>query len=233
MNTGGFSNGNGNGTINGSVLIKKEKNNSKKITVENPLRDGAFDLSEDEKIAQIETHFAEIINILGLDLQDDSIKGTPKRVAKMFVKEIFTGLNPANKPAITLFENKYGYDRMLVEKNIRVQSTCEHHFLPILGVAHIGYISSGSVIGLSKINRIVEYYAKRPQVQERMTVQIAEELKKVLHTEDVAVYVDARHLCVEARGVQHQGCTTVTTSFNGKFLEEKVQSEFYRTIANH
>ena len=148
----------------------------------------------------------------------------------MFVQEIFSGLDPAKKPEITLFDNKYQYNRMLVEKNVRVQSTCEHHFLPILGIAHIGYISSGKVIGLSKINRIVEYFAKRPQVQERMTIQIANELKRVLQTEDVAVLIDARHLCVEARGVQHQGCTTITTEFSGKFLTESKQSEFFRLV---
>lgn len=232
MNSNGFSNGNYNGNRNGVLVYKKEKvvATKRQDRIEHPLTDNAFRLSDEEKISQIEDHFREIMNIMGLDLRDDSLKETPKRVAKMFIQEIFKGLNPENKPAITLFENKYGYKRMLVEKNIRVQSTCEHHFLPILGVAHIAYISSGKVIGLSKLNRIVEHYARRPQVQERMTIQIAEELKQVLETEDVAVYVDARHLCVEARGVQHSGCSTVTSEFSGKFLNENVQQEFYRAI---
>jgi GTP cyclohydrolase I len=234
MNSNGFSNGNynGNGNGNGVLVYKKEKvvTSKKNKLIEHPLKIDAFDISDEEKMARIEENFKEIMDVMGLDLTDDSLNGTPGRVAKMFVKEIFKGLNPANKPAITLFENKYQYKRMLVEKNIRVQSTCEHHFLPILGVAHIAYISSGKVIGLSKLNRIVEHYARRPQVQERMTMQIAEELKQVLQTEDVAVYVDARHLCVEARGVQHSGCSTVTTEFGGKFLNENVQQEFFRAI---
>lgn len=230
MNSGGFTNNTING--NGTYLTTSERKYGKSVDFHpaHPLKKGAFDKSEEEKIDLIEKHFRQIVDILGLDLNDDSIKGTPRRVAKMFVQEIFSGLDPAKKPEITLFDNKYQYNRMLVEKNVRVQSTCEHHFLPILGIAHVGYISSGKVIGLSKINRIVEYFAKRPQVQERMTIQIANELKRVLQTEDVAVLIDARHLCVEARGVQHQGCTTITTEFSGKFLTESKQSEFFRLV---
>jgi GTP cyclohydrolase I len=195
-------------------------------SLETPLKKGAFDISDADKIEQITKHFREIMDTLGMDLTDDSLAGTPRRVAKMFVNEIFSGINPANKPAVTLFENKYGYRNMLVEKGIPVQSTCEHHFQPIFGKAHVGYIAGDQVIGLSKINRIVEYYSRRPQVQERLTMQIADELKKALKTEDVAVYIDAAHMCVQARGVEHHGCSTVTTSFSGKFLNENVRKEF-------
>lgn len=195
-----------------------------------PMRDDAFERSDAEKIDGIEYHFREIMELLGLDLTDDSLQNTPKRVAKMFVQEIFAGLNPANKPEVTLFDNKYQYRQMLVERGIPVQSTCEHHFQPIIGKAHVAYISSGKVIGLSKINRIVEHFARRPQVQERLTVQIAEELRKVLQTNDVAVYLDAKHMCVEARGVEHHGCSTVTSSYHGKFLNESTKAEFLQAI---
>ena len=195
-----------------------------------PMRDNAFELTDEEKIDGIEYHFREIMEILGLDLTDDSLQNTPKRVAKMFVKETFKGLNPANKPEVTLFENKYKYRQMLVERDIPLQSTCEHHFQPIIGKVHVAYISSGKVIGLSKINRIVEHFGRRPQVQERLTVQIAEELRRVLQTNDVAVYVDAKHMCVEARGVEHHGCSTVTSAYHGKFLNEQTKAEFLHAI---
>ena len=195
-----------------------------------PMKDDAFNLSNDEKMDKIEMHFREIMDVIGLDLTDDSLSGTPRRVAKMFVKEIFSGLDPKNKPAPTLFDNKYQYRQMLVEKGITVFSTCEHHFLPIYGKAHVAYISSGKVIGLSKINRIVEYFAKRPQVQERLTVQIANELKKILQTDDVAVYIDAEHMCVKSRGIQHTHGSTVTTEYSGKFLNENVRAEFLSAI---
>ena len=195
-----------------------------------PMRSDAFDLSDESKMKQIEMHFREIMNIIGLDLRDDSLQGTPKRVAKMFVKEIFSGLNPENKPSISLFENKFGYRQMLVERDIRVQSFCEHHFLPIYGKAHVAYIANGNVIGLSKINRIVDYFSRRPQVQERLTIQIANELKKVLGTEDVAVYIDAKHMCVQARGIEHQASSTVTTEYSGQFLNENTREEFLRSI---
>jgi GTP cyclohydrolase I len=183
-------------------------------------------LDDDSKIELIAKHFEEIMLVLGLDLENDSLKGTPKRVAKMYVKEIFKGLNPDNKPAITLFENDYNYNQMLVEKDIKVNSNCEHHFVPIIGKAHVAYISSGKVIGLSKINRIVDYFSRRPQVQERLTMQIAEELKKCLDTEDVAVVIEADHMCVSLRGIKDQSSSTTTSSFHGKFLDKETRSEF-------
>jgi GTP cyclohydrolase IA len=175
-------------------------------------------------------HFTEIMHILGLDLDDDSLKGTPYRVAKMYVKEIFSGLDPKNKPEIKLFENKYNYNEMLVEKNISFYSNCEHHFVPIIGKAHVAYISSGYVIGLSKIHRIVNYYAKRPQVQERMTIQIANELKHVLRTEDVAVVIDAEHLCVSSRGIEDTTSSTVTSHYSGQFAIDGYKQEFLKHI---
>ena len=183
-----------------------------------PLRKDAFELSDEEKMRKIEHHFKEIMETLGLDLTDDSLKGTPHRVAKMYVKEIFNGLNPANFPAVKLFDNKYKYNEMLVEKDISFHSNCEHHFVPIIGKAHVAYISNGKVIGLSKINRIVQYFAKRPQVQERLTVQIAETLKKVLETEDIAIVMDAKHMCVSMRGVEDHASSTVTSHFSGNSL---------------
>ncbi|MEY4333863.1 MAG: hypothetical protein RLZZ196_2606 [Bacteroidota bacterium] len=199
-------------------------------SVETPMRAGAFDQTEDEKIAAIQEKFAEIMDILGLDLTDDSLKGTPKRVAKMYVKEIFNGLNPANKPQMALFENKYKYNEMLVEKNISFYSNCEHHFVPIMGKAHVAYISSGKVVGLSKLNRLVDYFAKRPQVQERLTMQIAKELQKDLGTDDVAVLIDAKHLCVASRGVEDDTSSTVTAFYGGKFKDDKVKEEFLRYL---
>jgi GTP cyclohydrolase IA len=197
---------------------------------ETPLRVDAFEMDDDLKIELIEKHFRHIMEIMGLDLTDDSLKGTPKRVAKMYVKEIFGGLNPDNKPAMTLFENKYNYDQMLVEKDITVFSNCEHHFVPIYGKAHVAYISSGKVIGLSKLNRIVQYYSKRPQVQERLTVQIANELKEALQTEDVAVVIDAKHMCVHSRGIQDTGSSTITAYYGGKFEKEETRREFLTYI---
>lgn len=195
-----------------------------------PLRNDAFDMADDEKIAIIAHHFREIMNTLGLDLTDDSLNGTPRRVAKMYVKEIFGGLNPANKPRVTLFNNKYQYNQMLVEKNIVLYSNCEHHFVPIIGKAHVAYISSGKVIGLSKLNRIVQHYAQRPQVQERLTMQIANELKQVLETEDVAVVIDAVHLCVASRGVKDIGSSTITAQYSGAFLNTGTKAEFLQYI---
>lgn len=199
-------------------------------TIETPMRDDAFLLSDEEKIAQIEDKFRDIMNIMGLDLTDDSLQGTPHRVAKMYVKEIFSGLNPANKPAVKLFENKYQYKEMLVERNITFYSNCEHHFVPIIGKAHVAYISNGKVIGLSKLNRIVQFFAKRPQVQERLTIQIAEELKRVMETEDVAVLIDAVHLCVSSRGVQDFNSATVTSSYSGAFNNEATRNEFLKYV---
>lgn len=196
-----------------------------------PLREDAFELSDVEKVAKIEGHFRAIMETLGLDLTDDSLNGTPHRVAKMYVKEIFSGLNPANKPKATLFENKYKYNEMLVEKDISFYSNCEHHFVPIFGKAHVAYISSGKVIGLSKLNRIVQYFAKRPQVQERLTVQIAKELQQILQTEDVAVVMDAKHLCVASRGVQDDSSSTVTAFYGGKFQEDGTKNEFLKYLS--
>ena len=203
-----------------------ECNTSDATKARTPLREDAFDISDDEKIALIESHFKEIMLALGLDLSDDSLKGSPKRVAKMYVNELFSGLNPSLKPQSTLFKNNYEYGKMLVEKNISFYSNCEHHFLPIIGKAHIAYISSGDVIGLSKLHRIVNYYAKRPQVQERMTVQIFNELKNVLKTDDVAVIIDAAHLCVSSRGIKDITSTTLTLEVGGKFKEDKIWKEF-------
>lgn len=187
-------------------------------------------LSDAEKVELITEKFADIMEILGLDLTDDSLKDTPARVAKMYVHETFQGLNPLNKPEVTLFENGYHYHEMLVERNITLHSTCEHHFVPILGVCHVAYFATGKVVGLSKLNRIVKYWAKRPQVQERLTEQIAQDLKRVLHTEDVAVYIDAEHLCVKTRGVEDCGSSTVTSHFGGRFQEAAVRAEFLGAI---
>ena len=195
-----------------------------------PLRADAFEMPDTEKLRVIASHFSSIMHTLGLDLTDDSLKGTPRRVAKMFLKEIFAGLNPANKPEVSLFDNKYQYNQMLVEKNITLYSNCEHHFVPIIGKAHIAYISSGKVIGLSKLNRIVRYYSQRPQVQERLTIQIANELKAALNTDDVAVVIDAVHLCVASRGIKDVTSSTITAEYSGAFLEPDRKGEFLRYI---
>lgn len=195
-----------------------------------PLRGDAFVLDDDEKIERIQKNVREIMLTLGLDLDDDSLNGTPKRVAKMYVEEIFGGLHPKRKPKSSTFENKYKYGEMLVEKNITLYSTCEHHLLPIVGKAHVAYISNGTVVGLSKMNRIVDYYAKRPQVQERLNIQIVKELQKVLNTEDVACVIDAKHLCVNSRGIRDIESSTVTAEYGGKFKEEAVKREFLEYI---
>lgn len=199
-------------------------------SIETPLREDAFLKSDQEKIEIIKNHFAVIMETLGLDLTDDSLRGTPQRVAKMYVEEIFSGLNPSNFPDIKLFENKYQYNEMLVEKDITFYSNCEHHFVPIIGKAHVAYLSSGKVIGLSKINRIVQHYAKRPQVQERLTVQISNSLKEILETEDVAVVIDAVHLCVSSRGIKDNSSKTVTSQYSGKFLNESSRNEFLKYL---
>ncbi len=191
-----------------------------------PVREDAFKLSDKEKIALIKEDVKHIMETLGLDLTDDSLKGTPQRVAKMFVNEIFSGLHPQRKPDASTFKNHYKYGEMLVEKNITVYSTCEHHLLPIVGRAHVAYISNGTVVGLSKMNRIVDYYAKRPQVQERLTMQIVQDLQVVLNTKDVACVIDAKHLCVNSRGIRDIESSTVTSEFGGKFKEESVRREF-------
>ena len=191
-----------------------------------PLRSDAFDLSDEEKIERIQAHFSEIMKTLGLDLTDDSLKGTPKRVAKMYVKEVFNGLNPANKPEARTFNNNYDYSDVVIEKNIQVNSFCEHHFLPFIGKAHVAYISKGKVIGLSKINRLVDYYSRRPQVQERLTLQIADAISDAMNTEDVAVYIDSKHFCVSMRGIKDHTSSTITSEFRGAFKEKEVQQKF-------
>jgi len=220
-------NGHSNEKINGFDIIG---DNHIATSVDTPMRKDAFDLSDEVKMEIIEDKFRDIMETMGLDLTDDSLQGTPHRVAKMFIKEIFYGLNPANKPKVSVFENKFKYGEMLVEKNINMNSTCEHHFLPIVGKAHVAYFSNGQVIGLSKINRIVDYFARRPQVQERLTVQIANELKKILNTDDVAVVIDAKHLCVSSRGIQDESSSTVTAEYSGKYKDVSVREEFLKYL---
>jgi len=197
-----------------------------------PMKADAFKLSDDEKKQRIAILFEEIMDVMGLDLTNDSLKGTPQRVAKMYIDEIFSGLNPANKPKVALFDNKYQYNQMLVEKNITFYSNCEHHFVPIIGKAHVAYISSGKVIGLSKLNRIAQYYAKRPQVQERLTNQIANELKAILETDDIAVIIDAKHLCVSSRGIKDDTSSTVTSYYGGAFKNQAKITELHNYINN-
>ncbi|WP_264529423.1 GTP cyclohydrolase I FolE [Flavobacterium sp. N502540] len=211
--------------INNEDFLDEIGDNHFSSNAKNPLRADAFDLSDDEKIEKIKKDVENILQTLGMDLTDDSIKGTPNRVAKMFVKEIFGGLNPSKQPKASTFDNNYKYGEMLVEKNITVYSTCEHHLLPIIGRAHVAYISNGRVIGLSKMNRIVEYYAKRPQVQERLTMQIVQELQKALGTEDVACVIDAKHLCVNSRGIKDIESSTVTSEFGGRFKDPQIKRE--------
>ena len=213
-----------------NLLIEEMGDQHKASSVETPLRADAFDATDDEKIAAIEPHFKAIMEILGMDLRDDSLRGTPLRVAKMYVKELFQGLNPANMPSMTLFDNKFQYNEMLVEKNINFYTNCEHHFVPFFGKAHVAYISSGKVIGLSKLNRLVEYFSKRPQVQERLTMQVGKALQTVLQTQDVAIMMDAKHLCVSSRGVKDDSSNTITTFFGGKFQEEQTKMEFLKYV---
>ena len=198
--------------------------------LETPMKPNAFELSDQEKKESIAQLFAQIMDVMGLDLNDDSLRGTPQRVAKMYIDEIFSGLDPKNKPKVALFENKYQYNQMLVEKNITFYSNCEHHFVPIIGKAHVAYISSGKVIGLSKLNRIVQYYAKRPQVQERLTNQIGVELQQLLDTEDVAVIIDAKHLCVSSRGIKDDTSSTVTSFYGGAFNDQAKITELQQYI---
>jgi GTP cyclohydrolase I len=201
-------------------------------SIDTPLRKDAFKLDDELKIELIEKNFKEIMHILGMDLSDESLKDSPGRVAKMYVKEVFSGLNPDNKPQPTLFENKFKFNEFLIEKNITIYSYCEHHFVPIIGKAHIAYFPKNHVIGLSKLNRIAQYYAKRPQVQEGLTIQIANELKETLHTEDVAVIIDADHLCVASRGVNDVNSSTITSSYHGKFMNNDIRKEFISHIRN-
>ena len=211
--------------INNEEFHDEIGDNHISLSAQNPIRDDAFNITDDEKIEKIKKDVENILLTLGMDLTDDSLKGTPNRVAKMFVKEIFGGLNPAKKPKASTFENGYKYGEMLVEKNITLYSTCEHHLLPIIGRAHVAYISKGRVIGLSKINRIVEFYSKRPQVQERLTMQIVQELQIALGTDDVACIIDAKHLCVNSRGIKDIESSTVTSEFGGQFKNEQTRRE--------
>ncbi len=204
--------------------------NHQMTSAETPMRPDAFIKTDYQKMSTIEKHFHAIMEEMGLDMTDDSLKGTPHRVAKMFVQEIFSGLNPANKPKISVFENSYHYDKMLVEANISFNSTCEHHFLPIIGKAHIGYVSSGKVIGLSKLNRIVDYYSRRPQVQERLIMQIFNELKSVLETDNVIVVMEAKHLCVSSRGIKDESSFTSTIQYGGLFNEKENRNDFFSLL---
>ena len=183
-------------------------------------------LSDERKIALIQAQMTKVMNTLGLDLEDDSLKDTPKRIAKMYVKELFSGLKPEKFPKITTIENKMKCDEMVSVSGIRVLSVCEHHFVTIDGYATVAYIPKDKVIGLSKINRIVDYFAKRPQVQERLVKQIADCLVAVLETEDVAVHLVAKHYCVISRGVRDMESQTTTTDLRGKFRKNEVRSEF-------
>lgn len=230
MKTETLTNKNGN-TLNG-FSIEDIGDDHLFTSLDTPMKPNAFDMSDKEKKERISILFSEIMDVLGLDLTDDSLQGTPDRVAKMYIEEIFSGLDPKNKPKVALFDNKYQYNQMLVEKDITFYSNCEHHFVPIIGKAHVAYISSGKVIGLSKLNRIVQYYAKRPQVQERLTQQIAHELRTVLGTEDVAIIIDAKHLCVSSRGVKDDTSSTVTTYYGGAFNTPEKINELQNYIIN-
>ena len=211
-------------------LFEMIGDNHQMTSAETPLRADAFEKSDKEKMANIENHFYHIMEEMGLDMTDDSLRGTPHRVAKMFIQEIFSGLNPANKPKIAVFDNSYHYDKMLVEADISFNSTCEHHFLPIIGKAHIGYVSSGKVIGLSKLNRIVDYFSRRPQVQERLIMQIFNELKSVLETDNVIVVMEAKHLCVSSRGINDESSFTSTIQYGGIFNEKENRNDFFSLI---
>jgi GTP cyclohydrolase IA len=210
--------------------IEEVGDNHASANLDTPMRPDAHNLSDEEKMERIAEHFHAIMHTLGLDLTDDSLKGTPLRVAKMYVKEVFNGLNPKNRPNVKLFDNKYGYKEMLVERDITVHSFCEHHFVPIIGKAHIAYLNNGQVVGLSKLNRIVDFYARRPQVQERLTVQIANDLKELLKTDDIAVLVDAKHMCVSLRGIEDVASSTLTASYHGAFQKKEVKEEFLQYV---
>ena len=217
-------------TVTDKELFEIFGDDHQMTAADTPLRPDAFVKSDIEKMTVIQHHFEQIMEALGLDLTDDSLRGTPHRVAKMFVKEIFSGLHPDNKPKISVFDNSYQYDKMLVEANINFNSTCEHHFLPIIGKAHIGYVSNGKVIGLSKLNRIVDYFARRPQVQERMVMQVFNELKQVLDTDDVMVVMEAKHLCVSSRGIKDETSFTSTLQYGGVFEQKEFRDDFFRLL---
>lgn len=220
-----------NKTLTENEIYELIGDNHQMTSADTPMRADAFEKSDDQKMQAIQKHFHAIMEEMGLDMTDDSLKGTPHRVAKMFIQEIFSGLDPQNKPKISVFDNSYHYDKMLVEANISFNSTCEHHFLPIIGKAHIGYVSSGKVIGLSKLNRIVDYYARRPQVQERLIMQIFNELKTVLETDNVIVVMEAKHLCVSSRGIKDESSFTSTIQYGGIFNEKENRNDFFNLVA--
>ncbi len=220
-----------NKTLTENEIYELIGDNHQMTSADTPMRADAFDKSDDQKMQAIQKHFHAIMKEMGLDMTDDSLKGTPHRVAKMFIQEIFSGLDPQNKPKISVFDNSYHYDKMLVEANISFNSTCEHHFLPIIGKAHIGYVSSGKVIGLSKLNRIVDYYSRRPQVQERLIMQIFNELKTVLETDNVIVVMEAKHLCVSSRGIKDESSFTSTIQYGGIFNEKENRNDFFNLVA--
>lgn len=199
-------------------------------SIETPLLPNAFEKPDEEKIENIQHYFTKIMEELGLDLTDESLSGTPYRFAKMYVKELFYGLDPKNKPRLSVFPNKYGYKKMLVEHNINIDSSCEHHFLPITGYAHIGYMPEEKVIGLSKINRLVDYYAHRPQVQERLCLQILKDLQETLETKNVIVVINARHLCVSSRGIKDKESSTTTIEYGGCFDKDSYRNEFFKLL---
>lgn len=216
--------------LNDKEMIDDIGDNHQMTSSDSPLRSDAFNKTDQEKMKVIESHFHDIMHELGLDMTDDSLQGTPHRVAKMFIKEIFNGLDPKNKPSVSTFENEYHYNKMLVEANISFNSTCEHHFLPIFGKAHVGYVSSGRVIGLSKLNRIVDYWSRRPQVQERLIMQIFNDLKVALKTENVIVVMEAKHLCVSSRGIKHENSFTSTIQYGGVFNDKEYRDDFFKMI---
>ncbi len=202
--------------------------------VATPMVSTAFDKTDEEKIENIQKYFQKIMEELGLDITDDSLSGTPYRFAKMYVKELFYGLNPKHKPKLSTFDNKYGYQKMLIEQQINIDSSCEHHFLPIIGEAYVAYFPEKKVIGLSKINRLVDYYAHRPQVQERLCLQILKDLQDALGTQSVIVLINAKHLCVSSRGIKDKNSFTTTLEYGGLFEEREHRNEFLNTIdLNH
>ena len=201
-----------------------------KVGVETPVFDTG--LSRTDKIEKIEGHFIEVMKALGLNLADDSLMDTPKRVAKMYVNEIFWGLDYEAFPKCTAVDNKMKYDEMVIERNVNVQSNCEHHFVVIDGVATVAYIPNEKVLGLSKLNRVVEYFAKRPQIQERLTEQVYYALQYILDTDNIAVVVDAQHYCVKSRGVEDTGSSTVTSKLGGCFKEDPAVRQEFMNIVN-
>ncbi len=218
-------------TLTDKEMIEIMGDNHQLTSSESPIRSDAFNKSDEEKMQIVEKHFFDIMHELGLDMTDDSLQGTPHRVAKMYIQEIFSGLDPKNKPKVSTFENEYHYNKMLVEANITFNSTCEHHFLPIFGRAHVGYVSSGRVIGLSKLNRIVDYFSRRPQVQERLIMQIFNDLKVALDTENVIVVMEAKHLCVSSRGIKHESSFTSTIQYGGIFNEKENRNDFFNMVS--